>query len=104
MKITHPSNGRTLRYKVLNDGDRLAAHHCKLDKTFSFAAQDICARVEYDKGSGLTLRNVSKEVFLYYQPGDSTPRKFPPEKRVKLQPGYSIVFGANGTLAEMVRQ
>ncbi len=103
MKISNPSTGRVLRYKVLYDGDRLAAHHCKLDKTFNFGVQDICACVEDDTNHGLTLRNISKEGFSYYQPGDTTPRPFPPEKRVKLQPGYRIVFGASGAVAEMIK-
>jgi serine/threonine protein kinase len=101
MRVSNPA-GHVLRHKVLYNDDWLAAHHCKLDKTFNFDPQDVCARVEDDASHGLTLRNVSKETFSYYQPGNPTPRPFPPDKRVKLQPGYRIVFGANGAIAEIV--
>jgi|ERR1044072_1829079 DNA-binding helix-hairpin-helix protein with protein kinase domain len=103
MKITNPTTpNRALRYKVIYDGDKLSAHHCKLNQTFNFLSSGVCAGIEHDPNHGLTLRNLSNEDFSYYQPNDATPRPFPPNKRIRLALGYKVVFGANGVAAEMI--
>lgn len=102
LRISDPQTRRPLRHKVLYDDDKLAAHHCKLNQLFDFSPQNICARVKYDSNYGFTLRNESKETYSYYRPGEATPQQFPPGKRVILQTGYRIVFGANGVMAEVV--
>jgi DNA-binding helix-hairpin-helix protein with protein kinase domain len=94
--------GRSIRHKAVYGGEVLAAHHCKLDAEFDMSPGRACAEVEQFEGFGLALRNVSKESFLYYQPGETTPLSFPPEKRVSLKPGYRVQFGGQGTWAEVV--
>lgn len=102
MKILDPLTNRLIRYKVISEGIQLTAHHCKLNQMFRFRNEDACAVIKMDPEHGLTLQNISGETFSYYQPNDPTPRPFPPGKRVKLQPGYRIVFGANGLIGEMM--
>lgn len=102
LKISNPQTGQIFRYKVLYDGDWLAAHHCKINQPFDFSGQNSCARVEYDSNYGFTLRNKSQETFTYYKSGETTPHQFPPGKRVLLQAGYRVSFGANGVMAEVV--
>jgi serine/threonine protein kinase len=102
LKISNPQTGQILRYKVLYDGDWLAAHHCKLNQLFDFSGQNSCAQVEHDPSHGFTLRNKSPETFTYYKPGDAAPHPFPSGKRVLLKTGYRVLFGANGVMAEVI--
>jgi len=102
IKLSNPSTGQFQRLKVVYDGDVLSAHHCKLNQTYNFSSESCYARVEHDPAHGLTLRNISSESLTYYQPGDPTPRPFPPDKRVRLQVGYRVLFGGNGLQADVL--
>ncbi len=102
IKISDP-NGKLLRYKTLMSDDWLTEHHCKLDGEFRFRPESACGKIESDATVGLTVRNASKEDFYYYHPGEDAPRQFPPGARVPLKVGYRIQFGANGTVAEVMR-
>jgi DNA-binding helix-hairpin-helix protein with protein kinase domain len=92
----------TPKYKVVYDGDWLSAHHCKDAQEFNFSSKGAQSQVAFDPQYGFTLRNTSSEPFLYCSPDNAEWRAFPPQKRIVLQLGCRVQFGASGTRAEVL--
>lgn len=101
LRFTRPGENEAVRHKVVRDGDYIASHHCKIGREFDFSQAGVCGQIQADRAL-LTVRNMSRETFTYYRPGSVTPEPFPPGNRVKLAPGYRILFGANGYEARMI--
>ncbi len=95
------SRGKTLRHKIVYEGDWLGAHHCKVNQEFNFSADSACAQVLNDCQYGLVLRNASKEPFLYQSCGEEA-RVFSPQTRVPLNIGCTIELGSDGATVEVL--
>ena len=93
------SRGHHIRTKVIRGNEWLASHHCNPSEPFNFRRSDAYARVEAVPDHGVTLRNVSRQTFLYRGPNATDWSAFPPGKRLVLLTGTRIQFGSSTAVA-----